>query len=288
MAKNFNQEETDNYFTNRAGVFSNVACCRDDIFLDIILPKCKEELGDKIKLIDFGCGGGKLLVKLNDMGIDAYGIERNENLYSMAKERMLRADHEESRIIKGGIEELRKLDPKSIDVVLLMGVFQYLSPEDYEGVFGDIHDVLRDDGHLVGSFQNALFDFFNLNRYTMNFYKENFIKPLGVDKLLGEEVYKDLETLITNPNKPEISSVSAIDNVYVRTTNPITIDKELKEKNFELIGKYFFDLYFVPRLIEKKYEAALTQFKKEFEVKRSTEWFGYFMANAFLTHSVKI
>src|SRR3989344_567715 len=98
MAKDFNQEETDIYFTNRAEVFANVTCCRDDIFLDLILPKCKEKLGDKIKLIDFGCGGGKLLVKLNDMGIDAYGIERNDNLYRTAKERMLRAGYEERRI----------------------------------------------------------------------------------------------------------------------------------------------------------------------------------------------
>src|SRR3989344_4877561 len=288
MTKNFNQEGTDKYFTDRAEVFSNVECVRDDIFLDVILPICKRNFGDNPRVIDFGCGGGKLLVKLNDMGIDAYGVEKNERLHGIAKERILKAGYGEDRITKGGVDTLHKFDPNSVDIVLLMGVFQYLSQKDYEEAFVNAHNILKSGGYLVGSFQNALFDFFNLNRFTMDFYKEKFIKPLGIDKLLGQEVYKDLETLITNPNKPEISTSFANDNVHVRTTNQITIEKELKEKNFQLIEKYFFEFYFIPRLIEKKYETVLAPFKKDFEVKRSTEWFGYFMANAFLTHSVKI
>lgn len=288
MTHIFNAKEREKYFDNYANLFANVTCTRDDIILDLLIPICKKNLGNNLKMIDFGCGGGNLLISLNNMGFYAYGIEKSERLYNIARERILKAGYKEEQIIKGGIEALHNFEPESIDVVMVIGVFQYLSPEEYEELLNNIHYVLKKGGYLICSFQNALFDLFTFNKYTLDFYKEKFIRPLGVDKLLGEGVYEDLKNLITNPDKPDYSPAIARDNIYVRTTNPLTIEKELKEKKFKLIEKYFYEFHLVPRLIEKKYEASLIPLIKEFEVKISTEWFGHFMANAFVAHCVKI
>ena len=290
MVHEFDAKKTEEFFNRRSDCFESVNTLkrpRDILFLEKILPKIKEKNPNKIKAIEFGCGSGDLVLNLINMGIDCYGIEKHDELYEIAKKKLSDKGHE-NRIIKGGVEKLIDFEENSIDLVILMGVFQYLSPEDYEEILKNINKILKKRGDLIGSFQNAFFDLFTFNKYTLGFYKEKFFKPLGIDKLTGEELYEDLKKLITNPDKPDYSSNVARDNIFVRLTNPITIDKELKEEGFRLLEKYFYDFHFVPRLIEKKYENILMSLAKDIEVNRATEWFGYFMANAFLTHCVKI
>lgn len=288
MTHQFNAEKTQEYFDNLAVDFSEAKAPRDEIFLNLILSKYKAKKGKKITALDFGCGGGKLLLNMLEKGIDAEGIEKHENICQLARERLVKAGYDEKKVIQGGIEELVRLQPGSFDFIVVMGVFQYLPPEDFKKLFKNIYRLLKSEGHLVASFQNALFDLFTFNRYTVDFYQENFFKPLGLDELLGDEIIKDLKGLITNPDKPDYSPEIARDNIYVRTTNSLTIADELKENDFNLLEKYFYGFFFVPRLIEGKYKDKLKDLKSEFEIKRSTEWFGHFMANAFVVDCVKI
>jgi 2-polyprenyl-3-methyl-5-hydroxy-6-metoxy-1,4-benzoquinol methylase len=286
MTQQFDAKKTQEYFDRQAVDFSEARVPRDEIFIDLILPEYKKE-NKEIAVLDFGCGGGKLLLDMLELGIKAQGIEKHNNICRLAKQRLREAGFDENKIIQGSMEELSQMPSASFDFIVLMGVFQYLSAEDYGRLLKIIHQLLKPGGHLVASFQNALFDIFTFNKYTVDFFKENFFRPLGLNELLGDELINDLKGLMAYPEKPDYSLAIARDNIYVRTTNPLTIADELKKYKFKLAEKYFYSFFLLPRLIEGKYKDKLKTMQEEFEVKRSREWYGYFMANAFVADCVK-
>jgi ubiquinone/menaquinone biosynthesis C-methylase UbiE len=283
----FNAKKTQQFFDNLAVDFSMAKAPRDEIFLERILKKYQQKHKGEIKALDFGCGGGALVLKMLKRGINVWGIEKHKNICGLARERLNKAGYDSAKIVQGSIDELKRLPPASFDFVVLMGVFQYLPPDQIRKLLINVHCLLKPGGHLVGSFQNALFDLFTFNKYTIDFYQEKFFKPLGIDKLFGRGLVKDLKGLITNSDKPAYLATTARDNIYVQTTNPLTIGEELKKYKFNLLQRYFYSFFFVPRIIEKEYKQRLQKLTKRFEIKRSEEWYGHFMANAFVVDCVK-
>lgn len=287
MVHKYSVKQTQNYFDTLAGGYFTAYAPRDEIFLELILPKYKKNNKGKITVLDFGCGGGALLLKMLKSGIKAKGIEKHNELLKLAQNRMQKAGFDKNNVIQGSIKELDNLPKNSFDFVVLMGIFQYLSSQQRSQLYLKIHRLLKPNGHMVATFQNALFDLFTFNKYTVDFFQEKLFKPLKLDKSLGKEIVKDLKSLMTYPDKPEYSSKIARDNIYVETFNPLTIGQDLAENKFKLLQKYFYSFFPVPRLIEGKYKNQVEKFKKQFEVKRSTEWYGHLMANAFLVDCVK-
>ena len=287
MSIRFNVKKTQEFFDRMAAGFSAVTGPRDGIFLNLILKKYQKKNKGKISALDFGCGGGALLLKMLKRGINTQGIEKHNNLCQFARQRLAKAGYEPSKIIRGSTDELARLPEASFEFVVLMGVFQYLPPGEYQRLLVNIYRVLKPGGHLIGSYQNAFFDLFTFNKYTIDFYQEKFFKPLKLDRLFKDKLIKDLKGLITYPNKPAYSPITARDNIYVQTANPLTIGGELKEYRFDLLEKYFYGFFFVPRLIEGKYKKRLQKMTNQFEIKRSTEWYGHFMASAFVVDCQK-
>lgn len=288
MVHKYSAEKTKEYFDGLAGGYFTAHAFRDEIFLNLILPEYKKKNKGKITALDFGCGGGGLLLKILEQGIKAKGIEKHTGLCQLAKNRLEEAGFGRENIIKGSIKELDNLPKNSFDFVILMGVLQYLSPELRGQLYKKIYRLLKPKGHMVATFQNALFDLFTFNRYTVDFFQEKFFKPLGLEKLLGQEIVKDLKSLITYPDKPDYSPKIARDNIYVETTNPLTISEELACYKLRMLQKYFYSFFPLPRLVENNYSKdKLEEFKKKFEVIKSKEWYGHFMANAFVVDCVK-
>ena len=179
-------------------------------------------------------------MKMLKLGIKAKGIEKGKELFRLAKGRLKEAGFSEDSIIRGSIKELGSLPKNSFDFVILMGVFQYLPPKKRSQLYIKIHRLLKPKGHMMATFQNALFDLFTFNKYTIYFFEEKFFEPLRLEKLLGKGIVKDLESLITHPNKPDYSAKIARDNIYVETTNPLTIGEELAKYKLRLLQKYFY------------------------------------------------
>ncbi|MDO8530046.1 MAG: class I SAM-dependent methyltransferase, partial [bacterium] len=277
MTHKYSAKKTKHYFDTLAGGYFSAHAFRDEIFLELILPKYKGKKSDTITALDFGCGGGGLLLKMLKLGVKAKGVEKGHELFQLAQQRLEESGFDKGNIIEGSIKELDTLPKNSFDFIILMGVLQYLSPGLRSELYAKIHRLLKPGGHMVATFQNALFDMFTFNKYTVNFFEEHFFKPLALDKKLGPNIVKDLESLITNPGKPDYSPKIARDNIYVKTTNPLTIGDELANYKLKLLQKYFYSFFPLPRLLENKYDKnQLGKFKKQFEVKRSTEWYGHF------------
>ena len=288
MVHIYNAKKTQHYFDSLAKGYFSAHAPRDEIFLKLILPQYKAKRGGAITALDFGCGGGALLLKILKRGVKAKGIEKHHELLNLARQRLEKSGFDTSHIIEGSIKELDSLPKNSFDFIILMGVLQYLSPELRGQLYTKINRLLKPGGHMVATFQNAFFDLFTFNKYTVDFFEEKFFEPLKLHKLLGKEISNDLKSLMTHADKPDYSSKIARDNIYVKLTNPLTIGDELKKYKFDLLQKYFYSFFPLPRLIENKYDKnKIEKFKKQFEVKKSKEWYGHFIANAFVVDCVK-
>ena len=287
MVHTYSAKKTKEYFDTLAEGYFSAYAPRDEVFLQLILPAYQKKHRGKIVALDFGCGGGGLLLKMLNLGIEAKGIEKHGELFSLAQGRLEKAGFDRKNIIQGSIEALDDLPKNSFDFVVVMGVFQYLSPLQKKQLYKKIHRILKPGGHMVGTYQNALFDLFTFNKYTIDFFDQKVFKALKFDRLMGKNITDDLKSLITHPDKPDYSPKIARDNIYVETTNPLTIADELLQHNFMILQKYFYSFFPLPRLLEGKHKDKVEKFKKQFEVKRSTEWYGHFMANAFVVDCVK-
>lgn len=287
MNRKYSAQKTKNYFETLAQDYFKAWAPRDEIFLQLILPKYRKEHKGKIMALDFGCGGGALLLKMLKRKIDAKGVEKHTEICQLAQGRLEQAGFEKERIIQGSIKELDVLPKDYFDFVIVMGVFQYLSPTLRKKLYLKIYHLLKPKGHMVTTYQNAFFDLFTFNKYTVDFFDQKIFKPLAFNKTFGKNIVSDLKSLMTYPDKPDYSPKIARDNIYVETTNPLTIGDELSKHKFKLLQKYFYSFFPLPRLIEARYKGNVEAFKKRFEVKRSTEWYGHLMANAFVVDCVK-
>jgi 2-polyprenyl-3-methyl-5-hydroxy-6-metoxy-1,4-benzoquinol methylase len=82
-----------------------------------------ERLRSSGPVLDFGCGRGELLILLNELGVDARGVEIDVALVEAATERGLDVQHGD------GIEVLRALDDASLGALVLIQVVEHLSPQ---------------------------------------------------------------------------------------------------------------------------------------------------------------
>lgn len=287
MTYEYNKQKTENFFSVNAQGFSRTnqkqpkLSTRNRILIDKILPglSCPPK-----KIIDYGCGGGQLVKELYQMGYDVIGIEPNPELSSIAKEQLKKIDPRKDIIVEGGIETLERITNKSVDMFIAMGVFQYMHDSDYKKIMIEIKRILKQDGHVVCTFQNSLFDMFTFNKYTVDFY-ENQLFPLFEPYGLNvEKAATDIRKLIKNPGLPEYKSNRARDNIFVRLSNPLTIKGELLECGFDLIDIYFYSLFPTPPLISEEQKDVVNNIINQIEVEKSQEWYGYFIGNAFLTH----
>lgn len=236
-----------------------------------------------IRIFDYGCGQGRLLGELLGHGYDAYGYEPSRGMAEIATQ--IFVPKGEDHIFISWDDVLQRLSDEKFDFVLLTSVTQYLSDDERMEVFRRCRAILRPTGKLVATFQNALFDMFTFNKYTVHC----FINMLLDGHLSASEavaVRTALEGLLTNPTAPEYSPTRARDNIYMRSNNPLTARDDLKEFGFELQSLLFCEWFGLPPLLMNKLGAVGNRVKERFELVHANDWRGHFMANHFLVTAV--
>ena len=63
------------------------------------------------------------------------------------------------KIVKGSVSYLEKIDDNSFDIILAIGIFQYLSDKDFKKAFENFNRILSPKGILVATFQNLFLIF---------------------------------------------------------------------------------------------------------------------------------
>jgi SAM-dependent methyltransferase len=253
---------------------------RDQILLTRILPG----MPNVGRILDYGCGQGRLLATMLDRGLDAEGMEKHADMRSIAQAETAKWSSAKPRVLAGSVDDLGKISSGTYDLIVAMGVFQYLSKSEYDDTLAEFKRLLRPGGSLVATFQNALFDLYTFNKYTVDFMMTKFVLPHVTGSTAGR-IQADIEALMTNHDKPTYAATRARDNIFVHLTNPLTVAEHLSAAGFDLLDKYFYEYFGLPPLIAGMHADISKSIAATFEVDNATAWQGHFMANAFLVHA---
>ena len=139
-----------NYLTK-----SNLAS-RDLIIIKKILP---EILKNRSLILDYGCGKAELLSWLSKK-YNIIGVEKSSGMIDEAIK--INGEHIRKKIIMGSLNVLNKFPIKKFDIILSIGLLQYLSDKEYKKTLLDFHRILKPGGVLVVSMQNLFLTYLHL------------------------------------------------------------------------------------------------------------------------------
>ena len=138
----------------------------------------------------------------------------------------------------------------------------------------------------MATFQNAFFDLFTFNKYTIDFFVNELLDEF-ISANDAHVIQQQLAKLITFDDMPRYSKQRARDKIFVRLTNPLMIDSELRSLGFSVNNKYFYEYFGLPPLVVDENVDMAERIKQKLEIERASDWRGHFMANAFLVSAKK-
>lgn len=179
----------------------------------------------KISVIDYGCGSGELLNYLEKRKIEKYcGFDVGGDCLRVAKEVFLNKKYLFKRINKRRPPWLGKNN--SIDLIVLIGVLQYMTSEEVDHLLKESKRVLTKNGIIIIScaIDHYLYKIFNLYRF---FIPNHYIdRKKLISKLKEFDFIIDIEKekgLIVAPLFSNIFSLffDAFDRVIFKTRGTI-------------------------------------------------------------------
>ncbi len=122
----------------------------------------KHKPGERIRILDFGAGRGRLISALREgiqdkavlaERIDYRAFDPDESNHAECESAIARVyDNAQDRLFHSEKDLGAKLDPKSVDVVVMCNVLHEIDVTEWLGLFGEeslICTLLRDDGFLL-------------------------------------------------------------------------------------------------------------------------------------------
>ncbi|MEI7056453.1 class I SAM-dependent methyltransferase [Nocardioides sp. CCNWLW239] len=149
MADNWLNETRDSYDTDGAGYAEKVQGLLDEHpHLRASLTVFAESVGGAGggPVADVGCGPGYITRHLQDLGVDAFGIDLSPEMIAIA-----RRDHPDLGFEVGSMTDLPLLD-RSVGGVLAFWSVIHIPDVAVPGVFGEFRRVLRPGGPLLVGF----------------------------------------------------------------------------------------------------------------------------------------
>lgn len=104
----------------------------------------------KGRILEAGCGTGRILLYLSEKGLDCSGIDPSQNMLNIFKEKA-KMNGLKVNIKKGDIEKI-PFKENSFDGVYTMHVLMHMP--DYKKAFEEMRRVLKPNGKLIMDFPN--------------------------------------------------------------------------------------------------------------------------------------
>jgi ubiquinone/menaquinone biosynthesis C-methylase UbiE len=143
--------------SERSGVFPEIVPAGGDTATPLNLRKrlrfiMRRGWATGTRLLDCGCGAGEYVVALRRLGVEAFGVEFQEEKVVRARELGVPSDW----ILRGDLEQLPYAD-QSFDAALLNEVLEHVPDE--RKALGEVWRVLGPGGALIVLSPNRLFPF---------------------------------------------------------------------------------------------------------------------------------
>ena len=154
----------------------NIIRQRNDYVASLFNPKNK-----KGNFLDVGCGTGELVVEAASKFKKAVGIDFAESMINSAHKNIEGSRFENIEFIRDSIFD-HKFNEK-FELISANGFIEYISDDELVEFLRIAFEILDENGLLVLSSRNRLFNLFSLNEYT-----ELEIKHGNVEMLLKESI----------------------------------------------------------------------------------------------------
>ena len=250
---------------------------REQIFLKL-LKKYKPK-----KIIDAGCGAGMPLINIKKKGYNIVGYDKAKNMIIEAKENLKKNRLSPDLVFYDDFENPKKIKNNSADCILGMGTFYYA--KSVNKTLLKQKKILRQNGRLIFSLRNRLFDIITLNNYTKKFLDEIY----EVKKLKKEWInkYKNLTKSFTDRKKIKLEKNIDEEGVYNHVPhNPLTITHEMSKIGLSVEGIYFYHYHEFPPIFEK-YDKYYYR-KISWKIEKPLDWRGFLLASTFIVDCKKI
>ncbi len=192
----------------------------------------KDHISPNSRVLDFGCGNGRLLEILKDKDVDYYGVDISENLIAIARDRYPQfAAH----IAKNSAEPKLNFPDNFFDVVISIAVFHHSPSAHYRlALAEELYRVTKPGGKIIVTVWNLW-----QKRYRKHIWKNAFEKIIGRSDLDFKDceipfknntgqVFTRFHHAYTEGELAELFENAGFSEVTVRT---------VKNKNLVLIGK---------------------------------------------------
>jgi 2-polyprenyl-3-methyl-5-hydroxy-6-metoxy-1,4-benzoquinol methylase len=257
---------------------------------ELILNYIEKNVSKSSRILDCGCGTGEVLLSIAKKGYVIDGFDISNNMVDISQSKIQKHNIQGVHIWKDNICEFET--KQKYDVIIVMGVFQYLTKSLQQQAYQQIKKALKSNGLLIISYGNSIFGLFTFNKHTVEFFKD-YIFPLHTWSDTKEVLESNISSLLTYSSKGRKKgkkSETAHGYLSLYLTNPFTIKDELQSYGFKQQSLKFFHFHALPPLIKDR-----LKFPKEFDInsfameqKYTESWLGYFMAYQFLTFSRKV
>jgi O-antigen chain-terminating methyltransferase len=139
-------------------------------------------------ILDIGCGRGELLEVLKEQGIQAKGIELDEDMVLMCK------DKELDVIQTDAIEYLKGLEDNSLGGIVLTQVIEHLSPNYLIQLIEIAYQKLKPNATFIAETINPQSLIVFTEAYFMDLSHIRMIHPLTIRFLLEGEGFREIDT----------------------------------------------------------------------------------------------
>ena len=181
-------------------------------------------------VLDFGSGDGIYSQKVLDCGGTVMAIDIDESMIAHSRSKLGQFEHFSSFV--GGVETIKNIPDKSIDTVLSLNVIAYLHNGQDLCFYKEASRILKKNGVLILTHSNELFDMFTFNKYTVDFFKENFS--------IKEEC--DIKDLLVNSKLPDRTPQTV-------RANPLSFGIQMESYHFKETKQEFSIPHKLPPLL---------------------------------------
>lgn len=235
----------------------------------------------KGRALDAGCGSGQLMRYLVEQGYDCAGSDLSPGMVEQTRKTLSTLTERPVPLMVAPLDRQSDFADGGFDIIASLGVIPYV-PESEEGpVYRELRRLSKSGGYLIAAYENALFDLFTFNRYTVEFFEQNFLPLVAAPDRAS--LRRQLESLMVNPQAPAAPDQSAARNqVFRRAENPLVLPAKLKQYGFEVVDTCYYHFHALPPLLRNS-SPELMQLSRDMEIRHARAWQAMFMASTFIT-----
>lgn len=170
--------------------------------------------------IDFGCGGGRVMLRCLEKGMECvYGIDICNNAIEIAKKVIEKHNYEDkAKVACGGLEKLYDIADNSYESAILFNIIDNLTPEDSNDLIRNIHRIVKPNGKILLKLNPYITkqkrEEYKFVEISQEFYKET--SGLYLWNLTNEMAEKNLEPffIIEKYKEVEFKQYNMINRMY--------------------------------------------------------------------------